>query len=83
MLIKAPITFEQFKATLIDKFGEKNIHFREQGQHGWSRIEISNSEQLTMSHGNPGPHWCDASPIPATQKLLGTYNFNSKTGKFF
>ncbi len=74
------MTFEQFQETLETKFGKGKVSFREQGKHGWSTPEDILNKQ---PGGRPGPHWCDAAPIPSTQWLLGTYNFNTSEAKFF
>lgn len=77
-------SFEEFKALLVAKHGEKGVRFREVGQHGWSSIESADSGPgIKMVHGQPGPHWCGASPIPPTQKLLGSYDFITGTANFF
>jgi hypothetical protein len=76
------ISFEDWKERITTLLrGSERAGFREVGKHGWSSIE--SVDPLTMSHGNTGPHWCDAYPIPSTRYLLGTYCFNTQTGKFF
>ena len=79
---KIHMTFEEFKTYLIAKFGEKGVHFRENGKYGWTSIEPDGTG-IKLVPGNKGPHWCDVSSIPAGQKLLGTYYFNTNVGKFF
>ncbi len=75
-----PMKFEEFKAALTAKFGEDKVRFAETGKHGWTSLDQM-PDRLT--HGNPGPHWCDASPVPRTQRLLGKYDFVRGVGEFF
>jgi hypothetical protein len=76
----ATISFEQFKSELIAKHGEKSVRFDEHGKHGWTSLEMI-PEKLV--HGTPGPHWCDASTVPRSTYLLGSYNFVTNTAQFF
>lgn len=77
-VVQEKMTFEEFKSRLFTKFGK--VHFREEGKYGWTSVE-----DILDKHpgGRSGPHWCDASPIPATQWLLGSYNFNTETAEFY
>jgi hypothetical protein len=70
--------FEEFKATLIMKHGR--VVFNEVGKYGWTSIEDILDRR---PNGNSGPHWCDASPVPRTQRLLGKYDFNMEIATFF
>jgi glucose/arabinose dehydrogenase len=78
MPTKQPMTFEEFKSTLTARFGR--VAFDERGKHGWTSVEDILDRK---PGGTPGPHWCDAAPIPRTQRLLGTYDFNSAVATFF
>jgi len=78
---KSNTTFEEFKNRLVELHGEK-ILYRESGKHGWTSIEPAGNS-IKLVPGNPGPHWCDASPIPSKGYLLGKYNFNSNTATYF
>lgn len=77
---KEQMTFEQFKARLVAQRGERGVSFRETGKHGWTTIEDILDRK---PGGHPGPHWCDAAPIPAGYYLLGKYDFNSGEATFF
>lgn len=74
------MTFEAFKQALVLLRGTENVRFQETGKHGWTSVEDILDGKPS---GRPGPHWCDASPIPRTQKLLGTYDFISGRATFF
>jgi len=72
------MTFEEFKATLTERYGK--VRFTEAGANGWTSVE----DLLNKRPGSAsGPHWCDAAPIPGTGHLLGTYDFVANQGTFF
>ena len=74
------MTFDEFKQKLLDKFGAGKVRFREVGANGWTSVD---DVLAGRKGGNDGPHWCDACPIPATGRMLGTYDFNSEMAEFF
>ena len=74
------MTFDTFKDEINLRFGR--AYFRHIGEHGWSHI-ANGSEGIQMDHGQPGPHWCDAIPVPSTGKVLGSYNFNTSIATFY
>jgi hypothetical protein len=78
MITKA-MTFEEFKASLNSRF-EGKVIFNEVGKHGWTSVEDILDKK---PGGNPGPHWCDAAPIPRNGRLLGNYNFNTGIAEFY
>jgi hypothetical protein len=79
MSVKKTMTFDEFKSTLIARFGEREVFFREVGKHGWTSVnDVLNKDP----GGRVGPHWCDAEPHEG-QRLLGHYDFNTQTATFF
>lgn len=79
MAITKAMTFEEFKAAIASRFG-KNVIYDERGKHGWTGVEsILDGKPVS----NPGPHWCDAAPIPRNGRLLGNYNFNTGIAEFY
>ena len=79
-MIKNKMPFDAFKAILIGDFGEKGVTFRQVGQHGWTSL----TDILDRKPGgNPGPHWCDVSYVPARQMLAASYDFNTDTATFY
>lgn len=78
MATKKNITFEEFKSTLDQRFGR--VRYDEHGQNGWTSVDDILEKK---PGGRPGPHWCDAAPIPSTGTLVGTYDFNTGEATFF
>ncbi len=75
------MTFETFKARIIEKHDTRVI-FDEHGQYGWTSLGM-NENGPTLTPGSDGPHWCDVAACPREQTLLGSYDFNTGTAKFF
>ena len=69
-------SFEDFKATLKEKYGESGIRFTEVGKHGWVDVRDVLDNDVTPKRG---AHWCDASfTNPQMRRagwLAGKYNF--------
>jgi hypothetical protein len=74
------MSFEEFKDILINRFGKGAVLFTETGKYGWTSLEQMPDK---LVHGNPGPHYCEASSIPRGYYLLGIYNFKTETAEFF
>ena len=77
--IEEKICFDEFKARLRARL-DGAVSFREEGKHGWTSVEDIMERR---PGGRPGPHWCDASFVPSTRWLAGSYNFNTGFAKFF
>lgn len=86
------ITFEQFKQTLSEFYGEHSFRLREEGKHGWTSFDVGEDGKLVFHEGQSGPHWVDACPIgpdPRVQGkknaglLLGTYSHTRGEATFY
>ena len=64
------MTFEEWKTRILLR---GPTTFTETGKHGWTTIDDILDKK---PGGRPGPHWCDASPLPRSQRMYGTYYFN-------
>lgn len=72
------MSYEEFQKILTQD-GKRNVRFREEGKHGWSSLDVDENGEIRLTPGADGPHYVDASPIPAGRYLLGKYDF--KTGE--
>lgn len=72
------VSFEEFKNVLNQRFGR--VLYNEIGKNGWTSLDSVLAGNPTSK---PGPHWCEASAIPRTQRLLARYDFNTLTATFF